>query len=278
MHNPKTVTPAMRVAQYSEEPFVVSRGKLFCEACREEVGLKKSVINNHVRRSNKHSAGKERLAKKGKQEKDIVEALSAYNAKEHLAGEALPPEQLVYRVKVLTTFLRAGIPINKLDHFRELLEESSFRLAGRRTMSDLIPFVQQEEQKRVKGEIIGRKVSVVFDGTTRLGEAMVVILRFLNSNWTICQRLIQLQLLAKSMCGEEIARELVSVLQVQYDVAPTCNSLVAAMHDHAAVNNVAMRYVKVMYPSVLDIGCLSNTINIAGSKFKTPVLNEFLTS
>ena len=82
-HNPKTVTPAMRAAQYSEEPFVVSRGKLFCEACREEVGLKKSVINKHVWRSNKHSAGKERLAKKGKQKKDIVEALSAYNAKEH---------------------------------------------------------------------------------------------------------------------------------------------------------------------------------------------------
>ena len=78
------------------------------------------------------------------------------------------------------------------------------------------------------------------------------------------------------MCGEEIVCELVSVLQVQYDVAP--NSLVATMHDHAAVNNVAMRYVKVMYPSVLDIGCLSHTINIAGSKFKTPVLNEFLTS
>ena len=49
------------------------------------------------------------------------------------------------------------------------------------------------------------------------------------------------------------------------------------MHDHAAVNNVVMRYVKVMYPSVLDIGCLSHTINIGGSKFKTPVLNEFLT-
>ena len=49
-------------------------------------------------------------------------------------------------------------------------------------MSDLIPFVQQEEEKRVKEEIKGRKVSVVFDGASRLGEAMAIILRFVESS------------------------------------------------------------------------------------------------
>ena len=275
-HNPKSVTAANRVRQYSKEPFVVSCERLFCQACREEVGLKKSVIDNHVQHSKKHSVGKERLAEKGKKEEDIANALCAYNSREHLAGEELPPEQQVYRVKVLTTFLKAGVPISKLDHFRELLEENGVRLAGRRSMSDLIPFVQQEEQRRVKEEIKGRKVSVVFDGASRLGEAMAIILRFVDSSWKIHQRLIRLQLLAKSMSGEEIARELVSVLQVQYDVAP--RSLVAAMHDRAAVNGAAMTYVRVMYPSLLDIGCFSHTLNNAGSKFNTPILNEFLSS
>ena len=250
--------------------------RLFCRACREEVGLKKSVINNHVQHSKKRSVGKERLAEKGKRKEDIAYALCAYNSCEHLAGEELPPEQQVYRVKVLTTFLKAGVPISKLDHFRELLQENGVRLAGRRRMSDLILFVQQEEQKRVKEEIKGRKVSVVFDGASRLGEAMAIILRFVDSSWKIHQRLIRLQLLAKSMSGEEIARELVSVLQVQYDVAP--RSLVAAMHDRAAVNGVAMTYVRVMYPSLLDIGCFSHTLNNAGSKFNTRILNEFLSS
>ena len=49
------------------------------------------------------------------------------------------------------------------------------------------------------------------------------------------------------------------------------------MHDRASTNKVAMRFVSVMYPGVVDIGCFSHTINNAGSCFKTPHLNEFLT-
>ena len=179
-HNTKTISPA-RVAQYKDEPFVVSRGKLFCQACQEELGLKQSVIDNHVNNSKKHSAGKDRLASKGQQEQDIIQALEAYNSKEHPVGEALPPEQQVYRVKV--TEPSSGIPISKLDQFRELLEENGLRLAGRRTMSDSIPFVQQEEQKRVRKEIDKRKVSIVFDGTTRHGEAMATAVRFIDGSW-----------------------------------------------------------------------------------------------
>lgn len=78
------------------------------------------------------------------------------------------------------------------------------------------------------------------------------------------------------MCGEEITCKLVSVLQEQYDVSSI--SLVAAMYDRASVNKVAMTYVRVMYPSVLDIGCFSHTIINAGSNFRMPNLNEFLTS
>ena len=63
---------------------------------------------------------------------------------------------------------------------------------------------------------------------------------------------------------------------MQYGVSS--NSVVAAMHDCASTNKVAMRFVSVMYPGVVDIGCFSHNINNAGSCFKTPHLNEFLTS
>ena len=36
-------------------------------------------------------------------------------------------------------------------------------------MSDLIPFVIQQEQAEIKKEVNGKCVSVVFDGTTRIG-------------------------------------------------------------------------------------------------------------
>ena len=46
-------------------------------------------------------------------------------------------------VKVVSTFLRAGIPLNKLDIFRELFEENGFRLTEKRNMFDLILFIQK---------------------------------------------------------------------------------------------------------------------------------------
>ena len=39
-------------------------------------------------------------------------------------GETLPMSQYVYRLKVLKTFLRAAIPLTKLDAFRDLFERS----------------------------------------------------------------------------------------------------------------------------------------------------------
>ena len=50
-------------------------------------------------------------------------------------------EQQVYRVKVVSTFLKAGVPLNKIDCFRDLLEENALRLTDRRNMHDYIPFI-----------------------------------------------------------------------------------------------------------------------------------------
>ena len=57
---PKSISPAQRVKEYPAEPFNVSSGKLFCYGCREEVNLKSTVINNHIR-SKKHQIGKAKL-------------------------------------------------------------------------------------------------------------------------------------------------------------------------------------------------------------------------
>ena len=54
---------------------------------------------------------------------------------------------------------------------------------------------------------------MIFDGTSHLGEVMVTILQFATSDWKIRQRLTDMQLLAKSHTGEEIACEPIIVLQ-----------------------------------------------------------------
>ena len=119
-------------------------------------------------------------------------------------------------------------------------------------------------------------MSVIFDGTSHLGEALAIIVRFVTGDWRIEQRLIRMQLLAKSLTGEEIARELISVLQALYEIS--VGGLLAAMHDRASNNTVAMSTVKVLYPDILDVGCFSHTLDHVGETFSTPTLNEFVTN
>ena len=72
------------------------------------------------------------------------------------------------------------------------------------------------------------------------------------------QCLVRVQLLTKSLTGEEIARELISTLSTNYGVQPM--RLLGAMRDQASTNNVAMQTMKVVYPNLIDISCYSHMI------------------
>ena len=241
--DPISVTPSQRVKEFPNESLTVSNKRLFCNACREEVGLKSTVVRNYVR-SNKHEMGKNRLARKDAVERDIAQAFRAAET-EHSRGETLREDQRVYRVRVVHVFLRTATPLNKLSYFRCLLEENALRLANRRQLADLIPFVFSQEQKNLKKEISNKYLSVIFDTTTRLGEAMAIVVQYIDDEWSIQQRLICLKLLQKSMTGEEIAQVVMDTLSREYGIFP--NRLLACMRDRAAVNNVSVRFRKVLY-------------------------------
>ena len=125
----------------------------------------------------------------------------------------------------LRSWIHHAIPLTKLDFFTELLEEGRFRLSDCRHMSDLVHLIVSQEKGDIKIEVSGRPLSVVFDGTTWLGEAVTVVVRYINDSFSIQQCLIRLQLLTKSMTGEKI-------LSMQYSIGS--NLIIAMMHDTAA--------------------------------------------
>lgn len=85
-------------------------------------------------------------------------------------------------------------------------------------------------------------VSVIFDGTTHLGEATAVVLWFLNYGWDTQQQLVRLMLLAKSLTGVEVARDLIIIFCTNLRIGP--DNLLAAMRDSAAVNGAARELCK----------------------------------
>lgn len=64
----------------------------------------------------------------------------------------------------------------------------------------------------IRSEVQGKHLSVVFDGTNRLGEVLAIV-QFL-SDWIIEQWLVRLEFLQKSLNGEELGRELLGTLSV----------------------------------------------------------------
>ena len=104
-------------------------------------------------------------------------------------------------------------------------------------------------------------------------EAMVVILHYIDE-WEIQQRVCRLMLLAKSMTGEEVARQLISVLSTELGLPSS--HVIAAARDRASVNSVAMRTVSILYNKLLDVGCFSHTLDHVGEHMRTPTLDTFL--
>ena len=69
--------------------------------------------------------------------------------------------------------------------FRELLEENAFRLIHSNNLSQLIPFIHKEEHTSIKSNMYGKE-TVIFDGTTHIFEAMVIVVCFVDEKTGIC--------------------------------------------------------------------------------------------
>ena len=106
----------------------------------------------------------------------------------------------MYRLKVVKTFLRVAVPLSKVDAFRDLLEENSFRLTDHCHMCDLIPFIITQEM----AESWASQCLWCLMAPQSLERQWLLLLDY---SFAITQRLICLQLLTKSMTREEIVRE-----------------------------------------------------------------------
>ena len=97
------MSPSERIQEFPEEKLSNVLGKLFCNACRENMSVKKSVISQHIK-SAKHATGKACLAMKEKKERDIADMLVKYDSTVHPVGETLLESVCVYRVRCLKRF------------------------------------------------------------------------------------------------------------------------------------------------------------------------------
>lgn len=269
MSNPMPNTSVYdRIKEYPNHHFACVKGQLRCNACHEVVAVKKSTVQKHVQ-SKKHLNGIANIKKDKAKSQSIEQCLQR-----QVSGVTLPPDMRVFRFEVVETLLLAGIPIAKIDVLRPLFEKYAHSLTASAHMKDLIPSVLAREKEKVKAELQQvKEVSVIFDGTARLGEALAIVVRFVQEDFKPTQRLVCLEVLAKPLKGVQLAQRLMSNIAVKHNFGS--NMVLAAMRDGASVNGAAIRQLLFFYPNIMDVVCFSHTIDNVGSHFVFRVLDIF---
>ena len=263
-----------RLKVYPNQHFAVVKGKLRCNACSEVLSDKKSSIERHTK-SKKHEKGLADIERNKSEQHSIKECLQKRAKRENASGSTLPSDIQLYRYELVESALSAGVALSKVDAMRPCLEKYGHRLTSSAHLSEFIPAVLDKEKETLKEELkVAKEASVISDGTARLGEALAIVVRYIQQDLKPTQRLIGLEVLAKALKGEQLAQRLMSCLAVDYNFGP--GAIIGELRDGASVNGTASRQLKFFYADRFDVVCFSHTLDNVGSHFEFKALNSFI--
>ena len=91
----------------------------------------------------------------------------------------------------------------------------------------------------------------------------------------VVQLLVRLHVLAKSLSANELTRDIITILCTGLQIP--ASTIIFAIRDGASVNGAAMWTMKeVMFPSMMNIICVSHTLDNVSRHMEIPLLNNFL--
>ena len=143
---------------------------------------------------------------------------------------------LCYRT--VETFLPPGMPLERLHFFQPLIERSNVTLIDISHMRMYIPQIESREFDLLKSEVRERFVSIAFDGTSRLGEAINLTCRWCSDDFRICQRLVRFATTPMlHMNSSQFATLITMTILAELGVNPT--NVICITRDSASVNCAA---------------------------------------
>jgi hypothetical protein len=277
---PTKVPLQIRLRDFPDQSFTIAsapNGKvLFCRCCPKEIENILGTIKTHVA-SDRHKENLVKWMEKNQTDEEVKDFLHQYfqeHPNEHQAS--VSKELHLYRWRVVETCLYAGIAIEKIDHLRTLLERGGTALTDSANLREMVPKIETFELTRLRKELEGQRVCVIYDGTTRLGECIAVLLRWCPAGFTkVEQRLVALRTTATHMDGDELGALINTIIGTTCSVQ-TIN-VVCGARDSCSTNGKAMRILAPLYINMENILCISHTLSHCGEHVDLPTLEEFLT-
>jgi hypothetical protein len=252
--------------------------KVFCKACKKSYPLIKSSVDNHCFNTTTHPAAVTVYFEKhgdDTQVKGFIEDYFQHHPEETGASTSL--DLHLVRWRATETFLANGVPLAKVNGMRTFFERSGLSLTDSKHLAALyIPKILKREHELLSKEIFEQYICIVFDGTTRLGEAVNVIFRYCPPDFSgIQQRLVDFTTLEKHMNGDELGQHLNSVISTKYGLPP--KFIVGSARDSCSTNGAGLRVIAPLFTSMLGGVCYSHMLHCAGPHFGWVSLNEFVT-
>ena len=271
---PRGITVETRLQQFPGHTLCKSAGLLFCRSCKMQLSLLKQSIVVHTS-SKRHNDNKILYLESRRDDEDVKAILSEYFAQNPDEVHAtLSEETNLFRWRVVEKMMEEGIALNKVNALKELLERSGERLTDSSHLATFVPKITQREKDTLVCELKGEHGCVIFDGTTRLGEATAVLWRHCPADFYITQRLVALRTTAKHLKGDDLYRLLGSILL--RDLDKQTDEVIADSRDSCATNGVAERLLLMLCPAIAPNKCCSHILVGTGQHIKLPYLGIFM--
>ena len=264
-----------RLQQFPGETFCKSAGVLFCRCCKQQLSLLKQTLVIH-KQSGKHKSNKAQFLEQCKEDDEVKQILSEYFLAHPDEKQAsLSPETLLYRWRVVETCMEHGVHLNKVDALRELLERGGERLTASKNLAQFIPKIAQREKDATMAEIKDERGCIIYDGTTRLGEATAALWRQCNEKFILMQRLVAFKTTATHLTGNALYRLLGTIILREMGKDP--DDVIADSRDSCSTNGAAERLLMTLLPAMAPNLCVSHVLVGTGQHIKLPTLSLFMT-
>ena len=271
------VDPSVRVAEFPNNSLCVQDGKLYCLACTTDLSLRKGTISAHCYQSSTHKQKMEKYVATLSDDAQLRILISQHFEKNPNAEHrTLDPDVHIYRWRVAETMMYAGVPMAKIDMLRKLLEREGHSLTDSSHMRWYIPQIEDREIKQVVKELFEQDFAVIFDGTTRLGEAINIVTRSITEDFVIRMRLVAFKTVKVHCDGDALFRLILTTLQTKLGL--DLDHCVAYARDSCSTNHCAVNLLMPASANALNMLCFPHTLHNTGKHLVLPVLNEFMTS
>ena len=190
---------------------------LWCNVCRCACSPKSSHCIDHLN-TPKHKNFTISRAKEVAEGHKARDFILEYFTKSRAKSETIDIRTLEFRFKTMTNFLKNGTPLLKIDGFRAYLEDiSGMSLTASTHMRQLLPSLLEQEVETIKQEVSRHLITVIFDGTTRVGEVFSIVFRFVTNEFVISERLVELGNYQHGFNHEELVSA-VRIIISKYDL------------------------------------------------------------